>query len=766
MRLPFRNEIAVLVGALLLVPLLPKLGGSAKSVPLGVIAFGLVSGASVAMQAIGVVLAYRSHRFINFGQVYIGGLAATMFTLSVQYQPLFRWLRSVCPVCAENPGRGLDLFNYWLSLVVSLGFCVLIAWLVFVLIVKRFEGAPRLVLTVASIFLGPAAGSLGSFLTNTLTTVDQRRNGLSAIGKAPLPFNFTLSISPAKFHAADVLTVVFGIGAAVGLFLYFRWSPTGNAIRAASDNPVRAQTLGVNVNAINTRVWLIIGLLSGIPAILATMNAGGGSIGGLSVGTAVRVLLVAVIARFVSLPMAAAGAVVLGIFQQATLWVFNGSTVPLDGALVLVVAGLLLLQAGQQRSRADAEDATGWKATREVRPIPRELRDLPVVRKWLRIGGAVLAVIVLGFPWAMSPSQTNLGAVVVINAIVALSLLVLTGWAGQVSLGQFAFAAIGAWVGASLHAPFIVCLVAGTVAGGVVATVIGIPALRLRGMYLAISTLAFAVSVTAVLINPRYLGKGLPDSLKRPVLFGMNFDDPRVYYYFTLLMLAGVVVVLQGLRRSRTGRALIATRENENAAQSYGISLIRIRLQAFAISGAIAAFAGVLLAFHQREVSVNTFSEAQSFGIFTMAVIGGLGSVAGPILGAVYNGLFLIFGGSAVLQLFLLGFGGLGLLLVMPGGLSQIIISLRDSLLRRIGKRNRILVPSLMADSAVDRDDGRAALAPKLGGGGAAAFVPERYGLEGQWALHVATDDGAGPADEFTGMRVDDLAPEEETVGG
>lgn len=761
--LEFRNEIAALVLAMLFVPALPLFGGSADSVPFGVMLLGVVGGSALAMQAIGVVLVYRSHRFINFGQVYIGGVAAVIFTTSVNYQPLYRWIGGVCPACAENPGRGLDLFNYWLSLVVSLGFSLFIAWLIYVLVVKRFQGAPRLVVTVASIFLGPAANSLAGpngLLTNFLTTFEQREeSSLADVGNAPLPFDITISVSPAQFHAADLLTVAFAVLAAVGLYVFFRTSPTGNAIRAASDSPTRAQTLGINVDSINARVWLLVGLLSGVPALLATMNVGGGQVSGLSVGAAVRILLVAVIARFSSLAMAAAGAVVLGVLQQSTLWVFDGSTVPLDGALVFIVAGLLLLQSRQRRSRASEEEAGGWRATKEIRPIPRELRDLPAVRKWLRIGGLLLAVAVIGFPWAMSPAQTNLGAVVMINAIIALSLLVLTGWAGQVSLGQFAFAAIGGWVAAAWDASFLITIPAGALAGAVVATLVGIPALRLRGLYLAISTLAFAVSVTALLINPRYLGKVLPSTLERPVLFGMDFDDQRVFYYFTLVMLLGVIVATHGLRRSRTGRALIASRENENAAQSFGISLVRLRLSAFAVSGAMAAFAGAIFAYHQNGVTVSSFNEAQSFNVFTMAVIGGLGSITGPVLGAVYNGVFLIFSTSAVLQLFVLGFGGLGLLLVVPGGLSQLVFGARDGLLRRVAKRNRIVAPSLMADAAADRDDGRPAVAPKLTGPGSTAFVPSRYSLDGQWAIHIDRDgDRRRSAADFTGVRADDGA--------
>jgi branched-chain amino acid transport system permease protein len=752
----YRNEALALVGMLAAVFVLPVFGsGGYKPIPGGVMALGLVPGATLAMQALGVVLVYRSHRFINFGQVYIGAIAAVFFGLAVRFGTSFRLLRSVCPPCLDTPSHTATVVNYWFMLVIAMAIAVLVSWAVYLVVVKRLEDAPRLLVMVASIFLGPAAGALAGpngMLYRWLTSFEQREQGLNNTISAPLPFNFSIHLGAAQFNAPDILTVVAGVAAAVGLWLFLRYSSIGTAIRASSENAGRAETLGISVHAVNTRVWFIVGLLSGVPALLGTMSVGGGSLQLLSVNVALRILFVAVIARFVSLPMAAIAALVFGVLQQAVLWVFNGSSVPLDGAMVFLVAGLLLLQSRQKTSRAEIEAASGWRSTREIRPIPPELRSLPSVRKWLRVGTVAAVVVTAGLPWAMSPAQTNLATAVLIYAIVGLSLLVLTGWTGQVSLGQFAFAAIGGYVAAVFHLPFLLAIVVGGVAGAVVATLIGIPALRLRGLYLAISTLAFAVSVTAILINPRYLGKKLPSSLNRPSLLGMDFDDQRVFYYFTIFVLALVVVAVLGLRRSRTGRVLIASRDNEQAAQSFGISLVRARLSAFAVSGFFAALAGGLYAFHQNGVTVNGFNESQSFQMFTMTVIGGLGSVSGPIIGALFLGVQLIFGANPLLQNLLFGVGGLGLLLLMPGGLSQLVFGLRDAMLRRVAKRHRLVVPSLVADTRGDRTDGRGALAPKLKGPGG-GFVPRRYGLSDQWALHLEDlDEAEVRQSDFVGL--------------
>src|SRR5205814_1767417 len=149
-----------------------------------------------------------------------------------------------------------------------------------------------------------------------------------------------------------------------------------------------------------------------------------------------------ILARMSSVPVAVGAAVALGVAEQAGRWAF-GSTVVLDGSLLLVIAFALLLQRGA-RSRSEILQSTAWEAEREIRPIPNELRSLPSVRSWTRTAGAVVLLAVAGLPWLLSAAQTNLATLAVLYAMIGLSLLVLTGWAGQISLGQMALAAIGA----------------------------------------------------------------------------------------------------------------------------------------------------------------------------------------------------------------------------------------------------------------------------------------------------------------------------------
>jgi branched-chain amino acid transport system permease protein len=228
------------------------------------------------------------------------------------------------------------------------------------------------------------------------------------------------------------------------------------------------------------------------------------------------------------------------------------------------------------------------------------------------------------------------------------------------------------------------------------------------------------------------------------VFLGINFDDERAFYYFTLVILAAVILAVIGVRRSRTARALIAARDNEAVAQSVGINLVRARLTAFALSGFLASFAGALFAFSQRGVDQASFDPTSSINVFLATVIGGFGSVAGPIVGALYVGILRLSNTTPFAALINIvanpGLGVIALFLVMPGGLVQGVYGLRDAWLRRLASRYRIIVPSLVADRSHSVLDGVQPMLPKLRPGGGTAFVPARYRLPGQWQVAAMVD--------------------------
>lgn len=734
-----RNEVLALAAILLGTRLMPD------SAPLGVYGIGLVTGSALALQGIALILVYRSNRIINFAQASFGIAAAMLFSSLVQYRTFVRLMEPLCvSECLNNPA--LVQINYWVSLLLGLGVAVLFGWFTYFVVVRRFANAPRLVLTVATIFVGFLVVGLMSQFTQMLVPAELRESGAPPPGTEPaaLPFDFVVSFGGASFHAHHFLAIAAALGALAWLFVYLRRTATGNAIRATAENPDRAATLGISVGSVTGRVWVIAAGLAGVVGVLGAMAQGTVGVAG-GPAVEVRIFAVAILARMASLPLVTAAGIALGILEQSALWSFH-STLPLDSSLFVLIGILLLLQS-RGMSKAEQALVGEWRAAKEIRPIPERLRALPLVRTWRRTGAAVAAVTLLGFPWIMSPGTTSLAVAVLVYTMIGLSLLVLTGWAGQISLGQVAFAATGAYVAAVLPLPLLLAIPVGGLAGSVASLVIGIPALRLRGLQLAVITLAFHLAVFSGL-SPQYLGRFLLQKLERPSLLGMSLDDQRVFYYFTLLVVVGVAFAVLGMRRSRTARALIATRDNEQAAQAFGIGLTRARVGAFAVAGFISAVAGVLLAYHQGGVEPGAFDVGLSRTVFLHTVIGGLGTIAGPIIGFLYYALPLFFQLPPLAVLLLTGPGGLALLLFKPGGLAQIAFDARDDWLRRLARRNRILVPSLLGDVATYGQEEPAPLAPKMRPGGGLVFVPVRYQLRGQWAWESG---GGGSGDEGVG---------------
>jgi branched-chain amino acid transport system permease protein len=719
-------ELLTILAVLPVIALLPG------HIPVGVYGLGVVEGAFLALQAAGIVLVFRSNRFLNFAQVSIGAVAGTLFAVLVNAQPMLRGVRAMCPPCLERISGTAVTVNYWASLGLALTAAVLLSWLIYVGIIRRLDRAPRLVATVASVFLLALLAGLQRGIVNALST-DQQRLKIGITTAVPPPVHASFHIGEVRFDLPQILLVVAAAVGLLGTALYLRQSATGTAIRAAAENATRAQTLGVDVAKVTGRVWMIVGALSGAAAVLLAMftPSGDGTNGGIGVGLIGTVLVIVVTARLVSLSLVAAGAVALGVLSAAVQYSVRGSNY-LIGALFLVVSVLLLAQV-RDTGRVDSDAASSYLTGRQARPVPRELAEIASVRT-LRRGTFLTGVVLLvGLPFVLSPSQTSTVTTTTLFAVAGMSLLVLTGWAGLVSLGQFAFAAVGAWAAASSGLPFLLAVPLGTASGALIAVLVGLPALRLRPLTLGISTLTFAAAVPSVLLNRDALGGALPDELPRPLVLGVSLDSQRAFYFLAMTVLVLVVVGVTGLRRSRTARVLLAARDNEAAIASFGVAVFRARLQAFALSGGIAALAGALFAYQQTGVKTESFGISASLLVFSFAVIGGLGSIGGPVAGfALLGVLNLTVAKYPFWFAVAVGLGGIVLLLVAPGGVGQLMLDLRDGVLRRIARRHGIAVPSL--DRAPATEHAAAPIVPKTGSRGGAVFVPRRYALTGDWA--------------------------------
>ena len=657
---------------------------------LGIIVQGALVGSLSALLATGIALVYRANRIVNFAQGDLGVVPAVL---------------AIFLIAGDVPGGPPDWVTgqpYLVGLFVGLAAALALGALVERLVILRFSKSPRLVLTVATIGIAQVLDGIALFMP--------RWFGLERSGTPSLdpPFDVSTRIGGVVFDDNDLMVFIAVPLLLGGLGWFLRSTDVGIAVRAVAERSDRAATLGVPIGRIQTSVWVITTVLAFFTVFLraGVLSLPIGSALGVSV--LVRALAAAVIGRMTNFPKIAAAAIGLGIVEQSIVY-DTGRDIYVFPVVFAIIAAALFLNRRQRGNRVEDDMVSTWQAVRELRRIPTEMARLPEVRG-LRIGlGVIVSVAVLTLPMWLSSSRLFIAVESVIIGIVAVSLVLLTGWSGHVSLGQMAFAAIGGavggWATQAQGYDLLIGFIVGGIAGAVVALVIGIPAVRAGGLALAIVTLALASATLYWLLNPEFFGwvpRGrFPED---PVLLGrITIESESSYFYLSLAVLAVTIGMARGVRSSRTGRVLIALRENPKAAESYGVNALRATLSAFAMSGFMAATAGVLLVHHQgalaNSVVGNPFAPEASIRVFTIVVIGGLGSIPGSLLGVLY-----VF----TMQYYMLpeyrflatGLGLLALLLMLPGGIGAGFAEARDAGLRWVAKRRDLLVPTLVADRA------------------------------------------------------------------
>jgi ABC-type branched-subunit amino acid transport system ATPase component/ABC-type branched-subunit amino acid transport system permease subunit len=480
----------------------------------------------------------------------------------------------------------------------------------------------------------------------------------------------------------------------VALAFFLNRTKHGVAIRASAANPDAARLAAVNVRRMSTVVWATAGVLATIGTILSAPITTSTSTGILDLGPGLllRVLVAALIGRMVSPGIALVGGVAIGVGEALLFYNMPSQHGVLDLALFVVV--LVTLVPLVRKSGAPTTDAhSRWSFSPRVRPIPAELEGVWWVKRLPQIG-ALVAVGLGLVPLLLvtKASQQQLWSRMLLYTIVALSLTVLTGWAGQLSLGQFAFVGLGAMTTASLvheGVGFAPAVIAAAVIGGLAALVIGAPALRIPGLFLAVATLAFAVASASWLFSRSIFLHGDPSvTMPRAIVGSFSLAPERTYYALCLVVLMVVILAISRVRRSGFGRSMIAVRDNERAAASVGLSPTRVKLTAFGISGTLAGLAGGLLAGLFVTFGPERFTATESLQVIAIAVIGGLASIPGTVLGALWVvGLPAAFSNSTNVALLTSGAGLLVLLLFFPRGLVQLLYAARDLLLGRATRR-------------------------------------------------------------------------------
>ena len=654
----------------------------------GLVIQGLTLGMLSALVAVGMALVYRANRIVNFAAGDLGLVPTALAVDLIVFSGL----------------------GYFVALALGLVAAAVVGAVVELAVIRRFFRSPRLILTVATIGLA----QLLAFCSLMLPRL-WGEQGLNS--RIDAPISWTREVKPFTFDGDFPVAWVLAPLAMLLVAAFLRFTDVGVAVRAAADRADRASLLGIPVGRLHACVWSIAAMLSFVALFL---QAG---LVGLPLGSPVglTVLLSALAAlmlgRLTDLPSIVASALAIGMLEMHVRWNDELVLGPLhldigsDFVVAPVLAVVILVTLVARRpglSRVESDSTSSWQAAGLLRPIPRELAGFAEVRAVRLVGLALACIALVALPTVLGPGSTLKAAAVVVFAVVILSLTVLTGWAGQVSLGQMGFVAIGAAFGAVVTDEWgwdlALALPVVGLAGAAVAVVVGLPALRLRGLYLAVTSLAFALATTRYLLNPQFFDWVPTRQIEaRPLLGVWHYDSPTGVYQLALGTFGLLVLGVSGIRRSRTGRVLVALRENERAAAAYGVSIVRAKLTAFALSGFLAAVAGVLLVTQQGQFTLGLFPEEDNLVVFTAAVVGGLGSVTGAAIGALF-----LKGGEWFLQdswqLFASSLGVLIVLLVLPGGLGGALFRARDLWLRWVARRHDVAVPSLIADAAQPTD--------------------------------------------------------------
>ena len=613
---------------------------------------GFIEGLTYGMVALGLVLIYKASGVVNFAQGQFGAFGALLMTVL-------------------NHKYGVSL---GLGVPIAIVCGATLAGVTELLVVRRLFYQPRLLLFVATL----GVSQLIIYLGFQLPEGASRGERLSY--PELISFKKPLNVGPFDIRGDQLAVLIVVPIVCIVLAWLLTRTKFGLSVRASADNPSAASLAGISVKKVSTQVWVLAGVLSALSAVLfGPLSSEQASAAGNSLGPTLllKALAAGMVGRMQSFPLALAGGIGIGVIE--TIIKLNSGSSGSEYIFVFTLLLLLVLVRG-----AKARDEGGW-ALPKLRAASRELANMPSSRWLTRIAIVLMAVaaIVRGLTLDKGADFQRYTGVIVFM-IVALSSTVLTGWAGQLSLGQFAFVGVGVYATAyySGSFPYPIALLIGVLFGVGIAIAIGLPALRLKGLNLAIVTLGFQLLCSFWLFNVKKLNKGSGSSVKITHRNFIKWDvvsNNKALYFISVAFLAFVCFSVTMFRRSGIGRSVIAVRDNENSAAAFTVSPIRAKLIAFAVSGGIAALAGGLYAAAYRPFTTQFLQPDDSYRIVSIVVIGGVSSVTGALLGSfIVQGLPAIFSGSDEVKLFASSIGMLVIIMYFPGGLISIVQNLRD----------------------------------------------------------------------------------------
>jgi branched-chain amino acid transport system permease protein len=555
---------------------------------------GIVFGAIYAVSASGLVVTYNTTGIFNFAHGAMGMVLAYLF-----------W----------------QLWQGWgLPELVSLALVLFVAAPLLGVVVERVVMRPlygaatsiRLAVTLGLLLVLVAlAGAVWSPTSNTYNTPELRSGN-------------PISLAGVTLSWEQLITVAVAVAVAVFLRVFFKRTRTGVAMRAVVDDPSLASLAGAPSGRISAYAWMIGVMFAGLGGILLAP-----SVQGMDILTLTQLVIygyaAAVVGRLRSLPMTFLGAMILGVANSMAIgYAPEGVRNDVDAALPMAILFLALLLIPEVRL------AIG----RVVRVRPPRVASA----RTTFTGAVVIVVVVIALGAVLHGNNVYTMGNALVLALLALSLVPLSGYAGQVSLCQFTFLGIGAvtmhWVDGG-NSVLGLLVAVGVCAG--VGAVLALPVLRLRGLYLALATLAFAVLMDNVFFqSSSVMGIGGTVAVGRPDIFGMHFTTDRAFDVFLAVVLALCVMGVGALRRGRFGRRLVGMNDSPAACSTVGLSLTITKLAVFAFSAGMAGLAGALYGGLNTSVGAAQFSFLFSIAIFVGVTLSGVNLLTGAVLAGVF----------------------------------------------------------------------------------------------------------------------------------
>ncbi|MFA5889796.1 MAG: ABC transporter permease [Actinomycetota bacterium] len=640
---------------------------------------GAASGGVLALSGMGIVLTYKATGVFNLAHGAIGVFVAyTLYQLNTGWHvPL--GIALVIAVGIVGPGLGFGLERVVFrplqrsgattteKLAASLGVLIVLVGIVYVIWTGQTRVGPRL------------------FPAHPFS-----------LGGVRLPF--------------DRLAELGLLGAtSAALWAFFRFTKLGLRMRAVVDRPDLAELSSIDVNRVAGIAWAMGAGLSGLAGVLIAS----GSLDPYRMTLfMIATFSIAVVARLTSLPMAAAsGVLLIGIGRALIEQVELASTSVVGSIYQSLVAGLPAVVLFAALLLYRRLDVLGEKAEKQQRAASaRRASPARSARATISIAAALIILPAVLGTGALEQAHRFLAFTILFASIV-----VVTGFSGQITLGQAGFAGIGAWAAArianSLHPPALIAMLGGGVVAVLAGLAAGYPALRRRGIFLALTTLALnLVLFQAVLANTTIAGGSTGLQVTRPSIFGLNFEGPVAFYYFELVLVGLAFLLARNLHSGAVGRVFGAIRDSETGARAVGVDPRTPKLVIFAASAFMAGIAGVLLTQQARVFSADgQFFPLQSLFWFAAVVVGGVNSLGGALVaGFIWVMLDVLVGAGGVSQLVI----GIAALLIgrIPGrsllGFGRILFERWEMKLARAvdDARRRPRAPEDTADMYVPSD--------------------------------------------------------------